>query len=676
MRLGKRQQVPLDLVLCAVMVVLCGGCEEDNPATSVADTEVSSASTSGVTTTVEETTDGAGPGTTTATAGTTGAGTTSTGGTTSHGTTIGGTTTGETGSGIESGTTGSGSETAETTEGRSTDEVCEEDNHVQENVCVACPPGTVNEAGDDASGPETQCEPVVCQENEYVQGHACYPCPAGGASEAGDEASGPDTVCVDSCEAALGVSCDVFAEAYLKASNTGVQDHFGVSVGLVGDTLVVGAYQEGSGATGINGDQADDSAPNSGAVYVFQRTGSTWVQEAYLKASNTGEDDEFGWSIALFGDTLAVGARMEESGSTGVNGSQADDSAPDSGAVYVFQRTGNTWTQEAYLKASNAGEDDQFGESIALSGDTLAVGANREDSSATGVNGEQDDESAGSSGAVYVFQRTGNDWTQEAYLKASNSDAGDRFGESVALSGETLAVGANWEDSNATGVNGNQTDESISGSGAAYVFQRTEGAWAQEAYLKASNPSTSSQFGVSVALSGNTLAVGATWESSNGAGVNGDQTPGGPPSSGAVYVFQRAEDTWAQEAYLKASTPGPGHQFGASLALFGDTLAVGASREGSTATGVNGPKGMDNAVASGAVYLFRRTTGSWMQGAYIKASNTGAVDWFGTSVALFGDTLAVGAPRESSSATGVDGNQVLNSATRSGAVYVRRIAAP
>ncbi len=402
MRLGKRQQVPLDLVLCAVMVVLCGGCEEDNPATSVADTEMSSASTSGVTTMVEETTDGAGSGTTTATAGTTGAGTTSTGGTTSHGTTIGGTTSGETGSGIESGTTGSGSETAETTEGRSTDEVCEEDNHVQENVCVACPPGTVNEAGDDASGPETQCEPVVCLENEYVQGHACYPCPAGGASEAGDEASGPDTVCVDSCEAALGVSCDVFAEAYLKASNTGVQDHFGVSVGLVGDTLVVGAYQEGSGATGINGDQADDSAPNSGAVYVFQRTGSIWVQEEYLKASNPGADDEFGGSIALFGDTLAVGASREGSTATGVNGPKGVDNAVASGAVYLFRRTKGSWMQGAYIKASNTGAVDWFGTSVALSGDTLAVGAPRESSSATGVDGNQVLNSATRSGAVYV----------------------------------------------------------------------------------------------------------------------------------------------------------------------------------------------------------------------------------------------------------------------------------
>ena len=107
--------------------------------------------------------------------------------------------------------------------------------------------------------------------------------------------------------------------------------------------------------TGINGDQADNTARSAGAVYVFVRQGSTWTQQAYLKASNAGANDLFGGSVALSGDTLAVGAYGEASAATAVNGNQADNTTVSAGAVYVFVRQGSTWTQQAYLKASNAG---------------------------------------------------------------------------------------------------------------------------------------------------------------------------------------------------------------------------------------------------------------------------------------------------------------------------------
>jgi trimeric autotransporter adhesin len=189
----------------------------------------------------------------------------------------------------------------------------------------------------------------------------------------------------------------------LKASNTGVDDYFGDSVALSGDTLAVGASGEGSAAQGVGGDQANNTASDSGAVYVFQRSGTTWLQEAYLKASNTGAGDLFGTSVALSGDTLAVGAFREDSGARGVGGDQDDNSASDSGAVYVFRRSGTVWQQEAYIKASNTGADDYFGYSVALSGDTLAVGAPYEDSAAQGVGGDQTDNTASDSGAVYIF---------------------------------------------------------------------------------------------------------------------------------------------------------------------------------------------------------------------------------------------------------------------------------
>jgi hypothetical protein len=210
---------------------------------------------------------------------------------------------------------------------------------------------------------------------------------------------------------------------------------------------------------------------------VFVRTGTRWTQQAYLKASNAESGDSFGFSVALSGETLAVGAYGEDSGTVGINpaGGQVDNSASASGAAYVFVRTGTTWTQQAYLKASNAQSGDSFGFSVALSGDMLAVGAWGEDSDAIGVNpaGGQSSNKAGIAGAVYVFVQTGTTWIQQTYLKASNTGTGDYFSTSVALSPDTLAVGAYCEASSAIGVNpaGGQSDNSAFGAGAVYVFR-------------------------------------------------------------------------------------------------------------------------------------------------------------------------------------------------------------
>ncbi|WP_428269502.1 DUF4215 domain-containing protein [Haliangium sp.] len=458
--------------------------------------------------------------------------------------------------------------------------------------------------------------------------------------------------------------------AYGKASNPAPEDGLGWSVALSGDTLAVGAPYEASAATGPNGDQGDDSAPNSGAVYVFRRVGAAWTQEAYLKASNTGPDDRFGWSVSLSGDTLAVGAPYEASAATGSGGDQADDSVPDSGAVYVFRRAGATWTQEAYLKASNTGPVDNFGWAIAVSDDTLAVGAFAEASAATGPGGDQDDDSALGSGAVYVFRHADATWTQEAYLKASNTDPNDCFGCALALDRDTLAVGARAEASAAIGPGGDQDDDTAPAAGAVYVFRRTDTTWAQEAYLKASNTDPGDGFGAAVALSGDTLAAGAIFEASAATGVDGDQDDDFADFAGAVYVFRRAGAEWTQEAYVKASNTGLFDNFGWSLALSGTTLAVAANGEASAATGIGGDQNDDSAPLSGAVYLFRRIGQTWAQEAYLKASNTGAGDAFGTTVALSGDALAVGAYGEASAAPGPDGDPGDDTAPGAGAVYL------
>jgi len=354
-------------------------------------------------------------------------------------------------------------------------------------------------------------------------------------------------------------------QAYVKPGNTDFvfQTLFGFDVSLSadGNTLAVGAFGDSNGAKGINPMLSDISIQNAGAAYVFVRnSGGNWQQQAYIKASNSDWGDNFGRSVSLSadGNLLAVGARNEQSSATGVNGSQADNSiAGGAGAVYVYTRSEDIWQLQTYLKASNPGEGDNFGWSVSLSkdGSTLAVGATAESSAATGIGGDQIDDTAASAGAVYVFVSNNTSWEQQAYIKAGNAEAGDRFGSTLSLSadGNTLAVGSQLEASAATGINSNQFDNSAQRAGAAYVFSRNvsdnisgnEGAWQQQAYLKASNTEGGVGFGngdgfsSSLALSadGNTLAVGAQDEDGAAIGINGDQNSNAAHRAGAVYLY-------------------------------------------------------------------------------------------------------------------------------------------
>jgi hypothetical protein len=468
---------------------------------------------------------------------------------------------------------------------------------------------------------------------------------------------------VDDRRARYPLTIDPIAQqAYLKASNTNAEDFFGHSVSISGDTVVVGAPQEDSNATGVNGDQSNNSASVAGAAYVFVRNGTTWSQQAYLKASNTGVGDMFGSSVSISNDTIVVGAPLEDSNATGVNGDQSNNSASAAGAAYVFVRNGATWSQQAYLKASNTDPGDNFGgratpvpaASVAVSGDTIVVGARGEDSNATGVNGDQLNNSEFDSGAAYVFVRNGTTWTQQAYLKAANTDTLDDFGSAVSLSGDTIVVGAREEFS----------------VGAVSVFVRNGTTWSQQAYLQASNAGIDDDFAFSLSVSGDTTVVGAPAEDSNATGVNGDQSNNSASSAGAVYVFVRNGTSWSQQAYLKASNTEAGDNFGCSVSVSGDTAVVGAFGEDSNATGVNGDQSDNSAVDSGAVYVFVRNGTIWSQQAYLKAANTGAGDNFGLVASISGCTAVVGANREDSSATGVNGDGTNNSANSAGAAYI------
>ena len=482
------------------------------------------------------------------------------------------------------------------------------------------------------------------------------------------------------------------AAGTLTASNAGEDDHLGAGNALTGvalqvsrdgRTLAVAAPHEDSVARGINGDQKDDSAFDAGAVYVFTRNGSDWVQQAYIKASNAQSGDQFGFAVALSGDgnTLAVAANFEDSGAAGINGNQADESASGAGAVYVFVRNGATWTQQAYIKASNAGEGDRFGYSLALSdeGNTLSVGTIGEDSGSTGTSGNQADNSAQQAGAVYVFTRSGDTWTQQAYLKASNTQAGDMFGFCVALSadGNTLGVCAYDEDSSAEGIDGDQADNSTNGSGAAYILVRSGGTWRQQAYVKASNTTIQGAFGAAIAMSGdgNTLAICAVDEDGLTPGVGAvqwqadrkaaERTRVPEDSAGAVYVYERRGATWSFQTYIKSSNIRANDTFGTRLALSADgsILAAGAPQQPGGGNGVNPPIADASAPESGALYVFARDAGGWRQEAYVKAPDAAEYDQFGSAVAVSGDGRVLAA-----AAMGADGRD--NATRDAGAVYV------
>jgi hypothetical protein len=414
---------------------------------------------------------------------------------------------------------------------------------------------------------------------------------------------------------ALGVAsgCGSESKDFITGSNTTNGDGFGKYIALSADgqTLAVGAPHETSNATGINGNQADNSFIEAGAVYVFARAGDSWRQQAYVKASNTDAQDGFGISVALSADgsTLVVGAPWEASSATGINGDQTDNSVDLTGAVYAFVRVNNSWSQEAYIKASSTGAH-YFGTDVGLSADgsTLAVGAG-ENATAADVDG-----------AVYVFTRSGGTWSQQAQVRLSQAAGhGDGLGSTIALSadGSTLAARG-----------GASIDSAV------YIYSRAGDTWSEPAQVSASNAAESNQFGSAIALSsdGSVLAVGAPLESSMARGIDGDQTQNtvDPQRSGAVYVYGRDQGTWSQQAYVKASDSDGAWFFGSTVAITSDrsTVMVGAP----------GARGRGSA---GSVYAYTREGTTWLERALVHPGERTA---FGTAVASSSDgsTVAIG----------------------------------
>jgi trimeric autotransporter adhesin len=383
--------------------------------------------------------------------------------------------------------------------------------------------------------------------------------------------------------------------AYLKPSNTAVGALFGTMVAISGDTIVIGARGDASSPTG------DTTTFASGSAYVFTRRRNRWSQTAQLKASNAGAGDNFGAAVAIDDDTIVVGAPGEGSSLTGVNNAFDNNSAYGSGAAYVFVRADDSWPQQSYLKPDRVFAGDNFGSSVAISGDRVVIGAIGDDSGATGVNDEAQREAQSASGAAYAFLRERELWTQDAYFKPSVCRAGDSFGYSVAIAGDSVVVGA---------------PGSSQGEGAAYVFTNEGGVWLEQGALAVPPPIVQAgpamlsgpgdAFGASVRIVKDTILVGAYGEDSQAMGWN-DKARGNDaaPNSGAAYLFARREGSWAWADYVKPLVTRPNQQFGNRIAISVDTLAIGAMNDGQNPRDMSSDQAELGPPSSGAVFVFR-----------------------------------------------------------------------
>lgn len=327
----------------------------------------------------------------------------------------------------------------------------------------------------------------------------------------------------------------------LTASDAGAADSFGIAVAISGDTAVIGAHRD------------DDNGSDSGAAYVFIRSGTTWSQQQKLAASDGALNDLFGFSVAVSGDTVVISAHLD------------DDAGNNSGSAYVFTRSGTTWSQQAKLTAGDAAANDNFGRSVRVDGDTAVIG----------VDG--DDDNGNASGSAYIFIRNGTTWNQQAKLTASDGAEFDSFGWSVALSGDTVIISAIRDADNG------------SSSGSAYIFTRSGTTWSQQAKLTASDGAENDRFGESVASSGDTVIISARDDD------NGND-------SGSAYIFTRSGTTWSQQAKLTADDSTAGDLFGWSVAVSGETAVIGA------------PSDDDNGSNSGSAYVFTTCIASAQSG--------------------------------------------------------------
>lgn len=366
-----------------------------------------------------------------------------------------------------------------------------------------------------------------------------------------------------------------WTEQKATAADGAAADQFGRAVAIQGDIAIIGSPN----AT-VDGRRAQ------GAAYMYARSAGTWSEVQKLVASDGAAADVFGIAVALDGDTAIVGAYSAE----GYRG-----------AVYVYTFADGIWSEAQRLIADDRAEFDQFGWAVALDGDVLLVGA--QGAAIDGNNGQ---------GAVYAFERDGGSWGQVDKFTSADGAAADGFGWAVALDGDSAVVGSGF-----VTVGGNLLQ------GAAYAFERSGTNWTQAQTLLASNGAAFDSFGLSVAISGDTLLVGAS-----GAATDGDPFS----NQGVAYEFTRSGDTWSEGRQLAGSDSESADGFGTWVALEGDAALVGA-----VGANVGGNE------YQGAAYLFERTAGDWKEARKFTSSDGAENDQYGFALALSGDRVLVGA---------------------------------
>ena len=386
-----------------------------------------------------------------------------------------------------------------------------------------------------------------------------------------------------------------------------VNDEFANAVAISGDYAIIGAMREDDDANG------QDDAPDAGSAYIFKRNNGTWTQEAKLVAADREAFDFFGHAVAISGTYCIVGAHQE--------GNPAN-----AGAAYIFERDGNgTWFQVNKLEAPVRKANDYFGFSVGISGDYAVVGAYYEDEDENEMN------EILSAGSAYIFKRNNGLNTWEFYQKIVASDrfGDDRFGMSVAISGDHIIVGAEFDD--VDGSNGMQSN-----AGSAYVFKTDQSdVWIEEAHLKASDYGQSEHFGWSVAVSNDYAIVGAYQNDTDENEMNES------PDAGAAYIYERGGGTWPQVKKMVASDRANIDYYGYSVAIEGDQALVGAYRQNFAESG--SPMFSD----AGAAYVLKRNEqGEWSETQKINHGDRATLDQFGIAVGIDENTIIVGALTE------------------------------
>ncbi|MFK8043886.1 MAG: T9SS type A sorting domain-containing protein [Crocinitomicaceae bacterium] len=351
--------------------------------------------------------------------------------------------------------------------------------------------------------------------------------------------------------------------ARLVASDKDSIDRFGCRISLDGDRILIGAYLNDRDEFG------GDTLDNAGAAYIFDYIGGVWQEQAKLIASDRAIDDRFGYDVSLSGDKAAIGAFLNDTDESG------NVVMSNSGAAYVFELTGGTWTETAKLVASDRSPGNSFGLSLSMSGETIMIGSYFNATDAAGIN------FLTQAGSAYVFEKVGGVWTETAKLVASNRESGDRFGHNVEMDENRAIIGAY-----------NRDEAGIGQSGSAYIFERIGGIWTETAALVASDLSSSDNFGYSVDISGDHAIVGARFEDQDSNNANTFS------NAGSAYVFELQGGVWAETTKIVASDRAAEDQFGLSVVISGDMIMTGAYNDDEDATGGNT---LSN---SGSVYFF------------------------------------------------------------------------